>query len=153
MSIYNIANYYHDIDDLSISSSSAENIIYYLNECKCCERHQIDRPDCLYADKRTYICMYSLDETYDRNVLNTTGFMHNRSRLLTVSFLVKTLLIDWREGETYFATQLVDYVPVKNIYKWNECYQEYLNVSYGKPIVDYKTQRLKTLSMYKKVIS
>ncbi len=134
--------------------------------------------------------------------LNETGYMHNRCRLLTASFLIKTLLIDWREGEKYFATRLVDYdpasnngnwqwvagtgadsqpyfrifnpwkntydpkaiyikkwipelkdVPVKDIYRWNECYKEYSNVSYNKPIVDYKEQRIKALNMYKKVLS
>lgn len=35
--------------------------------------------------------------------LNTTGFMHNRLRMVAASFLVKDLLIDWRWGERYFA--------------------------------------------------
>jgi len=35
--------------------------------------------------------------------LNATGFMHNRVRMLTASFLTKNLLIDWRWGERYFA--------------------------------------------------
>ena len=41
--------------------------------------------------------------------LNTTGYMHNRGRMIVASFLTKDLLIDWRWGEKYFATQLVDY--------------------------------------------
>lgn len=41
--------------------------------------------------------------------LNTTGFMHNRVRMITASFLVKHLLIDWRWGEAYFAEKLLDY--------------------------------------------
>lgn len=41
--------------------------------------------------------------------LNTTGFMHNRARMITASFLVKHLLIDWRWGETYFANKLLDF--------------------------------------------
>ncbi|MRS13945.1 deoxyribodipyrimidine photo-lyase [Enterobacteriaceae bacterium RIT691] len=40
--------------------------------------------------------------------LNTTGWMHNRLRMIVASFLVKDLLIDWREGERYFMSQLVD---------------------------------------------
>lgn len=40
--------------------------------------------------------------------LNTTGWMHNRLRMIVASFLVKDLLIDWREGEKYFMTQLID---------------------------------------------
>jgi deoxyribodipyrimidine photo-lyase len=41
--------------------------------------------------------------------LNTTGFMHNRARMITASFLIKNCLIDWRWGERYFASKLVDY--------------------------------------------
>ena len=41
--------------------------------------------------------------------LNTIGYMHNRGRMIVASFLTKHLLIDWREGEKYFATKLVDY--------------------------------------------
>nr|WP_154325205.1 deoxyribodipyrimidine photo-lyase [Pantoea sp. 201603H] len=40
--------------------------------------------------------------------LNTLGWMHNRLRMITASFLVKDLLIDWREGERYFMSQLID---------------------------------------------
>lgn len=42
------------------------------------------------------------------NQLNTTGWMHNRLRMITSSFLVKNLLIDWREGEKYFMSSLID---------------------------------------------
>ena len=41
--------------------------------------------------------------------LNTTGFMHNRARMIVASFLTKDLLIDWRWGEKYFASKLLDY--------------------------------------------
>lgn len=40
--------------------------------------------------------------------LNKTGWMHNRLRMITSSFLVKNLLIDWREGEKYFMYNLID---------------------------------------------
>jgi deoxyribodipyrimidine photo-lyase len=50
--------------------------------------------------------------------MNTTGYMHNRCRLIVASFLVKTLLIDWREGEEYFATKLVDYDVASNNGNW-----------------------------------
>ncbi|MEX3018857.1 deoxyribodipyrimidine photo-lyase [Kluyvera sp. STS39-E] len=40
--------------------------------------------------------------------LNESGWMHNRLRMIVASFLVKDLLIDWREGERYFMSQLVD---------------------------------------------
>lgn len=41
--------------------------------------------------------------------LNETGFMHNRLRMITASFLTKHLLIDWRWGEAYFAQKLLDF--------------------------------------------
>lgn len=40
--------------------------------------------------------------------LNQTGWMHNRLRMITASFLVKDLQIDWRWGERYFLQHLLD---------------------------------------------
>lgn len=53
--------------------------------------------------------------------LNTTGWMHNRCRMVVACFLVKDMLVDWREGERYFATQLVDYDPSSNNGGWQFC--------------------------------
>lgn len=50
--------------------------------------------------------------------LNATGFMHNRLRMITASFLCKHLLIDWRWGEAYFAEKLLDYDMASNIGNW-----------------------------------
>ncbi|SEM67948.1 deoxyribodipyrimidine photo-lyase [bacterium A37T11] len=50
--------------------------------------------------------------------LNETGFMHNRVRLVTASFLCKHLLIDWRWGEAYFAARLLDYELASNNGNW-----------------------------------
>lgn len=50
--------------------------------------------------------------------LKETGFMHNRVRMITASFLVKDLHIDWRWGEKYFAQQLFDYDPAVNNGNW-----------------------------------
>lgn len=50
--------------------------------------------------------------------LNTTGFMHNRVRMITASFLTKHLLIDWRWGEAYFAKKLLDYDLAVNNGNW-----------------------------------
>jgi deoxyribodipyrimidine photo-lyase len=50
--------------------------------------------------------------------LNQTGYMHNRLRMLTASFLVKDLHIDWRWGERYFARQLIDYDLAANNGGW-----------------------------------
>ncbi len=50
--------------------------------------------------------------------LNATGYMHNRIRMLTASFLSKHLLIDWRWGERYFARKLLDYEMASNVGGW-----------------------------------
>lgn len=50
--------------------------------------------------------------------LNATGYMHNRVRMITASFLTKHLLIDWRWGETYFAKKLLDYDLASNNGGW-----------------------------------
>ena len=50
--------------------------------------------------------------------LNQTGCMHNRIRMITASFLVKDLQIDWRWGECYFAQHLLDYDPCVNNGNW-----------------------------------
>lgn len=50
--------------------------------------------------------------------LNETGFMHNRVRMITASFLVKDLHLDWQLGERYFARKLVDYDPSVNNGNW-----------------------------------
>lgn len=50
--------------------------------------------------------------------LNQTGYMHNRVRMITASFLTKHLLIDWRWGEAYFAEKLLDYDLASNNGGW-----------------------------------
>jgi deoxyribodipyrimidine photo-lyase len=50
--------------------------------------------------------------------LNTTGFMHNRVRMVVSSFLTKHLLIDWRWGEAYFAEKLLDFELASNNGGW-----------------------------------
>lgn len=50
--------------------------------------------------------------------LNTTGFMHNRVRMVVASFLTKHLLIDWRWGEAYFAKKLLDFDLASNNGGW-----------------------------------
>lgn len=50
--------------------------------------------------------------------LNQTGYMHNRVRMVTASFLTKHLLIDWRWGEAYFAEKLLDYEQASNVGGW-----------------------------------
>lgn len=50
--------------------------------------------------------------------LNQTGYMHNRLRMVTASFLVKDLGIDWRRGERYFAEHLNDFELASNNGGW-----------------------------------
>ncbi len=50
--------------------------------------------------------------------LNETGFMHNRVRMVTASFLVKHLLINWQDGEHYFARCLFDFELASNNGNW-----------------------------------
>ena len=50
--------------------------------------------------------------------LSATGWMHNRGRMIAASFLTKHLLIDWREGESWFMRHLVDGDPASNNGGW-----------------------------------
>ncbi len=50
--------------------------------------------------------------------LNTTGYMHNRLRMITAMFLTKDLHIHWREGESYFMQMLVDGEVASNNGGW-----------------------------------
>jgi deoxyribodipyrimidine photo-lyase len=47
-----------------------------------------------------------------------TGWMHNRVRMITASFLIKHLMIDWRRGEEWFWDTLVDADPASNAASW-----------------------------------
>ena len=48
----------------------------------------------------------------------TTGWVHNRVRMVAASFLVKHLLMDWRQGEAWFWDTLVDADPANNAVNW-----------------------------------
>lgn len=50
--------------------------------------------------------------------LAQTGWMHNRLRMIVASFLTKDLLIDWREGERFFARYLLDFDLAANVGGW-----------------------------------
>ncbi len=53
--------------------------------------------------------------------LRETGWMHNRARMITASFLTKDLLINWQEGEKWFMQQLIDGDPACNNGGWQWC--------------------------------
>jgi len=50
--------------------------------------------------------------------LVSSGWMHNRCRMIVSMFLVKDLLVDWRKGEQFFASHLIDYDPSSNNGGW-----------------------------------
>ena len=50
--------------------------------------------------------------------LLTTGWMHNRTRMVVASFLVKDLHIEWQHGANFFMEHLVDYDPASNSHGW-----------------------------------
>ena len=50
--------------------------------------------------------------------MNATGYMHNRVRLVTASFLTKHLLLDYKWGEAYFARKLLDFDLASNNGNW-----------------------------------
>ncbi|WP_223607991.1 deoxyribodipyrimidine photo-lyase [Chryseobacterium sp. OSA05B] len=115
--------------------------------------------------------------------LNATGFMHNRVRMITASFLTKHLLIDWRWGEAYFATKLLDYDLSANNGNWQwaagcgcdaapyfrifnpeeqtkkfdrdlKYIRKWLPESYDqKPLVEHKFARERALETYKKALA
>ena len=63
---------------------------------------------------------YPLVDAAMRQLLST-GFMHNRLRMLAASFLIKDLGIDWRRGEAWFARQLLDFDLAANNGGWQWC--------------------------------
>ena len=69
---------------------------------------QGDRADALFAAWCEARTGYPLVDAAMRQ-LNSTGYMHNRLRMVVASFLTKDLGIDWRRGEAYFARQLNDF--------------------------------------------
>lgn len=50
--------------------------------------------------------------------MNETGYMHNRVRMIVASFLTKTLIIDWKNGEMYFSNKLLDIDWIINTGNW-----------------------------------
>ena len=53
--------------------------------------------------------------------LNSTGWMHNRVRMIVASFLIKDLRLDWRSGERYFMQHLLDADLAANNGNWQWC--------------------------------
>jgi deoxyribodipyrimidine photo-lyase len=64
---------------------------------------------------------YPIVDAGMRELVNT-GYCHNRSRLITSSFLLKHLNIDWRLGERFYMEQLIDGDPINNNTGWTSGY-------------------------------
>lgn len=75
-----------------------------------------DDPDGLRAWKRGRTGYPVVDAAMRQ--LWASGWMHNRARMVVASFLIKDLLIDWREGEAWFWDTLVDYDAANNAANW-----------------------------------
>ncbi len=76
--------------------------------------------DCLFAAWCEGRTGYPIVDAGMRQ-LNQTGWMHNRVRMVTASFLVKDLRIDWQSGERYFMQHLVDGDLAANNGNWQWC--------------------------------
>lgn len=53
------------------------------------------------------------------NELHTTGYMHNRCRMVAAMYAVRDMNLDWRKCERHFAQYLVDYAPAQNVGNWS----------------------------------
>jgi deoxyribodipyrimidine photo-lyase len=73
--------------------------------------------EALFAAWREGNTGYPLVDAAMRQI-NTTGYMHNRLRMVAASFLCKDLLVDWRRGERYFAQNLNDFDLAQNNGGW-----------------------------------
>jgi deoxyribodipyrimidine photo-lyase len=77
-----------------------------------------------WVNNKFHISMWKTGNTgvpvVDANMrkLNATGHIDNRGRLVVGFFLVKSLEVDWRIGEMYFAQTLIDYDPCINNFNW-----------------------------------
>jgi deoxyribodipyrimidine photo-lyase len=89
----------------------------FRREYDAIEWEQGERADQLFAEWCGGRTGYPLVDAAMRQ-LNTTGYMHNRLRMVTASFLSKDLGIDWRRGERYFALTLNDFYLAANNGGW-----------------------------------
>lgn len=82
--------------------------------------------------------------------LNETGFMHNRVRMVTATFLIYNLHIDWREGEKYFSQKLVDSDVANNNgnWKWVAGIESFSNDYYKAMSISSQTKRFDSGSKY-----
>ncbi len=86
--------------------------------------------------------------------------MHNRLRMITAMFLTRNLFIDWRPGEAYFMSKLVDGFLASNNGAWHETGREtdprsgqrgVIPKGYPRPIVDLKASRKKAIAKFQEL--
>ena len=65
--------------------------------------------------------------------LNTTGYLHNRGRMIVANFLTRILGTHWKQGEKYFAQILYDYDPIQNNMGWTG--QATVNGAQARPLI------------------
>lgn len=106
-----ITNYYPEVLQRQISTKHNSDFQERFSKMK-------------WENNKTYFNKFCKGETgfpiVDAGIkeLLTTGYMHNRSRLIASAFLIKLCLIDWRWGEKFFAENLTDYDPAQNNGGW-----------------------------------
>lgn len=99
-------------------------IVYYYPKVLKGENFQSKYDDIKWSNNKDFFEKWCNGQTgypivdAGMNELNQTGFMHNRLRLITANFLNRMLNLDWRLGEKYYATQLIDYDPSVNNGNW-----------------------------------
>ncbi|WP_027120576.1 cryptochrome/photolyase family protein [Mycoplasmopsis lipofaciens] len=100
------------------------NMIYAINPNQKYEENNVIFRNIKYPNNIEWLKKWQNGETgfpiIDSAIiqLKTTGFMHNRLRMIVSSFLVKDLLIDWKYGEEFFKKYLKDYDSASNIGGW-----------------------------------
>ena len=94
-------------------------IMYYLNPIKSNRTHELkwdNNADWIKKWKTGQTGIPIIDAAM--NQMNTTGWMHNRCRMIVSNFFIKVMRCDWAIGEKYFANQLVDYDVYNNNGGW-----------------------------------
>lgn len=94
------------------------NEIFHLSGTKGEDSPSADRDDALFWKWANGMTGTPFIDANMRE-LNATGFMSNRGRQNTASYLVKDLGLDWRMGAEYFESLLLDYDPCSNYGNWN----------------------------------
>jgi deoxyribodipyrimidine photo-lyase len=89
----------------------------YRSDCDAIRWERGERADADFAAWCAGRTGYPLVDAGMRQ-LNATGYMHNRLRMVTASFLTKDLGLDWRRGEAYFAEKLNDFDLSSNNGGW-----------------------------------